>query len=337
MHRKTRVTTTLLTVFFLFFAIFMFKTNMPSGQTIEWDFYQDVVFGLAGDVVRDFYREDLTPEYLVSLQSKIADLRIQLQEYERTNPHPSLSALDALKEVIGALDDITASVEGQSIPVAVKDKIRVLQERLHPYQTPEQQPVVAPLNVDINYVYRPKGEQAFKPLTDSSVLGSGDYYKIIFMPEENCYVYIFQSDSSDAIYQLFPMESFGGVVVNNFNPVEGGQTYYIPAEDKSFRLDNQIGEETFYFIVSRQRDEILEEQYRHVELAQRQQNVQKLEFAHEGLKHTMQTRGLASINADDNASEEVSWQENNQIHSVLRQRLEGNCNECINTLTFDHR
>ncbi len=57
------------------------------------------------------------------------------------------------------------------------------------------------------------------------------------------------------------MERFGEVVVNNFNPVQAGTTYYLPAESKSFMLDEQTGTETIYFLASRQRDVDLEDQY----------------------------------------------------------------------------
>ena len=54
------------------------------------------------------------------------------------------------------------------------------------------------------------------------------------------------------------MESFGGVTLNNLNPVQQGKIVYLPAESKSFELDTQTGTEKIYFLASRTRDDDLE-------------------------------------------------------------------------------
>lgn len=109
------------------------------------------------------------------------------------------------------------------------------------------------VGINIKYVYRHEGsDEEFEPLTNNSTLYSGDDYKIIFTPSETSYVYIFQRDSSEYIYRLFPMKNFKGVSVNSFNPVQSGITYWVPGEDKSFYLDEQIGKETIYFLVTQQ-------------------------------------------------------------------------------------
>jgi len=113
----------------------------------------------------------------------------------------------------------------------------------------------------INYVYRSRGKGSFEVLKNGSALHSGDHYKIIFTPNQDCYVYIFQIDSANKVYSLFPMEKFGKLTLNNVNPLQAGQTYYIPAEGKSFILDDQVGTEHIYFLASFQRDLELEAQY----------------------------------------------------------------------------
>ncbi|MGR9107450.1 MAG: hypothetical protein ACU843_11030, partial [Gammaproteobacteria bacterium] len=63
-----------------------------------------------------------------------------------------------------------------------------------------------PLDFQVNYLYRPGGQGEPRPIENGTVLQSGDHYKIQFTPKENSYVYIFQLDSTDKIYELFPME-----------------------------------------------------------------------------------------------------------------------------------
>lgn len=191
----------------------------------------------------------------------------------------------------------------------------------------------------INYVYRSGGKGEFKQLKDDSVLDSGDHYKIIFTPTKDCYVYIFQVDSANKIYQLFPMESFGGVVVNNFNPAQARRTYYIPAEKKSFILDQQTGVERIYFLSSRERDIKLEEQYQqYLESQQHKTNLDRqLDELDQLLQYAMEVKGEADLVSDPAETEKDTWEEGGQTFSVLQRRLENMCDGCAYVLTFTHR
>jgi len=186
-----------------------------------------------------------------------------------------------------------------------------------------------PLPIDIKYVYRHKGTNQFKILTEGSILYSGDTYKLIFTATETVYVYIFQIDSAEKIYRLFPMAGFKGVTVNNFNPVPAGKTHHIPAKDKSFVLDEQVGKETIYFIISRQPDIRLENQYQQILNAQRENNPEKIQVAQETLKQEIKSRGLGGISADP-------IDENGQRLSKQRQRFKM-CEGCVKVLEFWHR
>lgn len=200
----------------------------------------------------------------------------------------------------------------------------------------------------INYVYRPGGQGDFKILTSGSTLHSGDHYKIIFTPTTDCYVYIFQIDSANQIYQLFPMESFRGKTVNNFNPVQANTTYYLPAESRSFVLDTQTGLEKIYFLSSRRRDHELEEQYRQAVAAREQTHSddrpqtgddleQQMGSIDQLLSSVVKTRGVAQIVSDPDETHTNRWQEKGQTFSVLQQRLENMCDGCVYILTFDHQ
>lgn len=205
-------------------------------------------------------------------------------------------------------------------------------------ETPsERQPETpTPLGFQINYVYQPGGTGAFQLLADGGVLRSGDRYKIIFTPSEACYVYLFQTDSSGKMFGLFPLEHFKDVSVQLFNPVKAGKTVYVPAEGKSFELDTQRGKEKFYFLAFRTRDETFEDEYQAVITAQNQNKPDQLQAAQQKFHQTLERKGLARIVADQR-TEPVTWQENGQNNSVLRQRLDGMCNGCIQTLTFTHQ
>ncbi len=220
--------------------------------------------------------------------------------------------------------------------VTVKSGAGEMEETL-PQVEPQK---VSVLGFKINFVYRPAQGERFESLENGSILRSGDRYKIIFTPFEDCHVYIFQVDSADMVYQLFPMKSFGGVTVSNFNPVQAGKTYYLPAEGKSFVLDEQTGTETIFFVTSRKRDKELEAQYQQVTTEQdkasgtvnnQPDQRDQLFFDDE------QSRKIVETVTVPDETETTSWQEEGQTFSVIQQRLDNLCYGCVYMLMFEHR
>ncbi len=194
-----------------------------------------------------------------------------------------------------------------------------------------------PLGFKVNYVYRPGGQGPLKTLVEGSVLHSGDHYKIQFTPAENSYVYIFQVDSSKAIYRLFPMTSFGGVKVDNLNPVRGGVTYYLPAKDKSFKLDDKVGSETILFLAFREPNQAMEEQYEALVKARLAQDSAKTDTLQTAIQSSFKTRGLAAIVDDpEKKTATVPWTAKESFTMPVR-RLDNLCADCINMVTFEHR
>ena len=199
--------------------------------------------------------------------------------------------------------------------------------------TPPQTEAKPPLDFKISYLHRPTGADAFQRLTNSSVLQSRDYYKIIFTPLEDSHVYIFQRDSANKIYQLFPMKRFKDIELNNRNPVQGGETYYIPSQGKSFRLDEQTGTETIYFLATRQRDTALEQQYQQIRAAQRHDKAVQQELTKAFIEN-LEQKGLKDIKDDP---ETHSWTTEGQKFTVPQQRLEDLNQDSNHILTFQHQ
>jgi hypothetical protein len=193
-----------------------------------------------------------------------------------------------------------------------------------------------PLSFKVNYIYRPSGKGDLKPLENGGVLKSGDHYKIRFTPEENGYVYIFQIDSGGTVYQLFPMQKWQDVVLENNNPVRAGTTYTLPADNKSFVLDEQRGSETIYFMASRKQDPDVSKLAEQLHDARKRGNKRLDSSAQQALKTTLKTRGPAKIVTDPTAETEVSWNEQEKF-KVSEQRLNNICSSCVNQVTFTHR
>ena len=192
-----------------------------------------------------------------------------------------------------------------------------------------------PLSFKVNYVYRPDGRGPLKDLTEGAVLHSGDHYKLQFTPEEDSYVYIFQLDSSRAMYTLFPMDSFNGVVVNNRNPVKGGVTYYVPAKDKSFQLDEQVGTELIYFLASRLPDQDLEQWVQRLQKAHQRKET-GIDLIAVKLVENFKFRGVAGIVPDPQQTSTIPWDDNKQF-TLPAWRLNDLCAKCVSMLSFKHR
>ena len=189
-----------------------------------------------------------------------------------------------------------------------------------------------PLNVEVKYLYRSTRKSSFKLLTNGSVLHSGDYFKIVFIPEENCQVYIFQVDSANKLFRLFPTQDFDGIKVKNANPVKAGKTYYIPGKHQSFELDQQTGLETIYFIAARQGEATLdlERQYQALLLAEQQNRIAQVQRIQVQLIITMR-RSIKGV------SQIVTDVEGVQANTSLQQNLQEMCYGCVDILTFQHQ
>ena len=191
-----------------------------------------------------------------------------------------------------------------------------------------------PLDFAINYLFRPNGTGAFATLTNGGTMRSGDLYKVIFTSSRDSYVYIFQVDATGQLYCLFPMESYAGMRINNLNPVQNGKTYFIPAENYSFQLDQNIGEETIYFLAFQQRDLAFEQAYQEFVVAQQQKQPDQMRQTQSRLLTTLKGKGMANIVPDSNGT--IVWQEQGERFSAARQRLQM-CDGCVNVLTFTHQ
>ncbi len=122
--------------------------------------------------------------------------------------------------------------------------------------------------VNIEILYRSNSWASSRNLTPGSVLNSGDWFRIIVTPKEDVYVYIFQIDSSDQLYRLFPGNHAQDRTANLSNPMRHDVTYYIPRKNQEgqpgwFVLDAHPGREEIYVLTSLQPYDVLEQQEEH--------------------------------------------------------------------------
>ncbi|MDM8568168.1 DUF4384 domain-containing protein [Thiotrichales bacterium HSG1] len=197
--------------------------------------------------------------------------------------------------------------------------------------------VINPLDFKINYVYRPDGKGNFKDFGKNSILNSGDHYKLIFEPSENGYVYIFQIDSSNEIFRLFPTTDFKGADPNNINTVSKGQKYFIPAEHWSFKLNKTTGKETIYFVVTSQPDTNLEKYYKTMLAEQKNRSISNKSTTRKKWHNTMKQRGPEMKLVNDMTQPPTIWTEDNKQHSAEKSTyLKDMCDGCVYIVEFKH-
>ncbi len=308
----------------------IFKTAQAAWPAIAWEVFREIALSTSINIVQALFKEDVKPNEVKHLTRQVHNLKTQLNTYQENRA--SHSEFNQIKQLIAGLNHVVVTMNQRLS--SVEDRVSQLESDLNSVRksllniSKADTNASAPLDFSINYIYRANDAGYFKALKENTPLHSGDAYKIIFTPNENCYVYIFQVDSANKLYRLFPMQRFGNNVFNNENPVQAGKTYHIPHQNKSFVLDQQTGTEAIYFMASHQRDVVLENQYQIYSTHQKGQ--QQL------LRTVRQFKGVGRIIEDPNG-DSVNWQSEGQNFSVLQHHLQDLCNGCVNILKFQHK
>ncbi len=144
------------------------------------------------------------------------------------------------------------------------------------------------LPIEIYYVYRQGNQGTITPMTNGSLLRDGDRYGIVFRPQQRCFVYIFQVEADDYVTQLFPQNE-------RRNPVQGGITYYLPAEDMPLTVGVSSPMRQIYFLASPVQEIRLEETYQEYLQKQSGTNPLRGEIARRQFVSLIRASSLSSI------------------------------------------
>ncbi len=152
------------------------------------------------------------------------------------------------------------------------------------------------LSFEIFYFHQQVNQQNLQPLSNGSILQIGDRYGIIFTPSKPCYVYIFESDTSGKIVQLFPSGNDAeDLPFQNRNPVQQGKTYYIPSQDSPGRAIKQPMLKQIAVLASLEPDSLIEEQYQFMLSEQKARNDFGTLIAQDELSRTIDMKNLSKI------------------------------------------
>lgn len=337
---------------FLFFLIFLLSiipaipTAPAAWPTLVWAGFREIALDTAIDALQDLFKETVTPEEVAMLNQRVSTLDAQLVEFQQQGDYPSLEEFNTIKQLVTGVSRMV-SVMAERLD-SVEQRVSQLEQEIAQLrqalltvssENPELTSTsVESLDFQIHYLYRVGGKGNYKPLTNETVLQAGDHYKIIFTPVVDSHVYIFQVDSANKLFRLFPLQGFEGATVNYVNPVKGGNTYYVPAPHQSFELDQQVGMETIYFVATRQPDIVIENLYQALSVAEQQNQIAKTQQLQVQLLNTVREgKGPKRRLVNDTEGTAINWQEKGENFSVLQKYLDEMCNGCVDTLTFKHR
>ncbi len=82
-------------------------------------------------------------------------------------------------------------------------------------------------------------------IQENTILTSRENYCIYIKADKDCYVYVFQIDSQDKVFKLFPSSTYK----TGSNPIKAHIETWLPPEEKDFfYLDETEGEEQIYLV-----------------------------------------------------------------------------------------
>ncbi len=223
-----------------------------------------------------------------------------------------------------------ATPNGPTVALVPESPVKVV----HGGESPES-PIVQPLSIQASYVYRAGGTGPLLPITRGGELNSGDHYKIYFKANQDCYVYVYQTDATGQIFRLFPLKQFDGVMLNHNNPVKAEADVVLPSKDRFFYLDDIIGKEKILFVASVQRNIELEVLDNTLKKSVRSKNKTQISRAKKNMADYLTTRVNSGI--IKTLTSPVAWQANDATSPVLGYLIKSMEKDSFHEVEFFHR
>lgn len=195
-----------------------------------------------------------------------------------------------------------------------------------------------PLTVDVQFQYLDK-DATPQPLTDGAELRSGDGVGVAFRPHSDCYVYIYWWDSSGKVGELFPnIEMTDGDA-----KVKEAKTYWLPIREgedvksRWFQLDRTPGQETIYFVASRERNSKLEDLYstlQNLPLADREGSTGKNISGK--MEREIRLMGFEKLTAVNHPKPKSTGNDRAELFEAMKNEVNSSGAEKVLSVTFKH-
>jgi len=182
-------------------------------------------------------------------------------------------------------------------------------------------------NLHTAVVYRP-GKMGEVVLVSGDMLKSGDHYKVVVEPEQDCYLYVFQKDSAGRLFLLFPRNDRSDGLNN---AVRGNITYEFPGDGKYFFLDQRKGDEQIYFYSAGKADQFIENivsQLNENETDPQKQNLEKELMQYLSTKDTVNASG---------PGKRFALKQENGLQTIQMNRVQKLSKDTLYVFPFKHQ
>lgn len=157
--------------------------------------------------------------------------------------------------------------------------LRMLRHRFKAYgESDKATDGQALLEVETGVFYE-GGDGKLYPVRDGMVLASKDNYAIYLRPQKSCYFYVYQVDSTQKAFRLFPNNEFS----QHTNPVREGEEVWVPEKGFLFLDENPGQEDIFVFATKAPATEL--------------ENIKEMNLA--GLQDSIKTMGVGGKRGSD--------------------------------------
>lgn len=192
----------------------------------------------------------------------------------------------------------------------------------------------ADLEFEMLYIRISPFEPSPSLLKSGDTLRSGDYYRLTWIPRQKSHVYIFQVTNSKEIYPLFPISDFQGVPLEHSNPLKAGKFYGTPSMSQWFALDEQSGNEAFYFLATLDQDSQLEQHIKVLQTALEKNDPEQVQVAQDNLRQIFEAKQEVSLTKPLDKRQKIQA---NRKDFELPLQLLSVCDECVYKLNFTHQ
>lgn len=146
------------------------------------------------------------------------------------------------------------------------------------------------IELQVSYRHSSGARNPETPLTNGSIVRPGDAFRIVFTPDQEMHVYLYELTTNGQIQQLFPTDMTLDANFNYANPTQKGQTYDIRRQ-----VNAQHSIKAIYLAASRTRHAQLEEQYHLMRVTQEQQNPHRAQLIRTELFRTIQRASVSNV------------------------------------------
>lgn len=148
----------------------------------------------------------------------------------------------------------------------------------------------------VKYYYRrhqgdKNTDSFFNQLSHGEKLSTGDWYFVRFVPDADCYVYVFQV-AETGIFDLIKKSAWSHEKI-----FKRGKKYSLPSDEDedAFKLQEGNGQETIYVLASKERDQELEDLYEKFSKASENKEQDQISKLRTDLLTQLQTRKIFKL------------------------------------------